>query len=490
MKTTNNRYWNIFLAYLYGIASVILLISLLSAILILPTFLSWHWLQSVLRHSSSLNIQRQAGTLVFTSLIFSAIFAYKFLKLIYKAFENLEEKNVVNDKKIISLATKIAGDLGVPDFRKIYLTKDIGISTFYNRKGRYLKISLIALYYLNEEEIKSIIAHECGHHHHGAMLINRFAYRITHLFNCMFESLEEAEIQHKKIPLIHGGNYTSINNFINIVLFFPLFMLYLSYLKLINHFMNNANYEYYCDSVAMEYAGGNIFKSALQKMVDLGIAYQIICQEVYDRKIDVNSDDSLDEVYLKMLNRKYIVIQNNNTHYRREAYNISSDSHPSPNSRLRKAINYTSRKDLSSPMITQEKVKQLIHNLPTTNFHVLALNQLSLKAQESKIAEAQKSSGDAFIIIERRKEILNRYTFVGFGIVIDDKLERGVNNERSIRNNKSVKIRVTPGVHKVRIRYRLGLVRSKPIHIILSEKEKVQLICWTEKDDLYIAYKD
>ena len=227
-------------------------------------------------NSSTKNILYLAG------IIGSVITGLKAVTALETGFTDYKAGITATDPRILSLVNSVADKVGIERFREVRLTLSPDISTAYIGTGRYLLISAFALRYLTYNELEAIVAHECAHHHDSAMLPNRIHYRTTILFIGFRNALSNVWSAFSRIRQKGGSNSFFGSGFIitgtmmewSAMFQMPYIYIFGLYLNAMAHLIRDPEYEYYCDSVAIDLMGGGIFESALRKVLDIHIIYR------------------------------------------------------------------------------------------------------------------------------------------------------------------------------------------------------------------------
>ncbi|HJZ55436.1 MAG TPA: M48 family metalloprotease [Gemmataceae bacterium] len=97
----------------------------------------------------------------------------------------------VANPSILQLVADISRSLCVRPFQSVVFSEGLEVGTLYNSSGRVLLLSPTAIKYLTTSELKAIIAHECGHHDRGAMLIVRVHTRVERHYECFVAALRD-----------------------------------------------------------------------------------------------------------------------------------------------------------------------------------------------------------------------------------------------------------------------------------------------------------
>ena len=262
-------------------------------------------------------------------IIFIPICTYINLKLLKRQFYYTPlafRKN--NIPKLTALVCEVCNIMAVKQFDIIEVVDDFDISTSLMGNKKIIRISKPALMYLSEAEIKAIVAHECGHHLNSLMLINRIHYRFMLLFNTYYLTTKNYlrfidKTLLKKYKYIFDNIWGAIfilPTFLNILFGYIAFL----YIKIIEKIFSYSNHkiEYYCDFVAAEKFGSNILSSALVKYSNLLNAHNFCIEN----KIEVQFEN-IEQILQKENNGEIDFI---------DSFLITTDTHPSTNSRLSK----------------------------------------------------------------------------------------------------------------------------------------------------------
>ena len=338
MRLRYNKYFNLLLSWLYTLTSITIFIILQIFACIGPSILGFLIFSISKKYDPS---SIQPNLYVVGGFSTSIIMFINLLRCLKDAVRIPKQDNIADDIKILSLVEKVADDVGVSRFEAVYLNSGLDISTFYIGRGRYLNLSVIALTYLTEEELKAVIAHECGHHHHNAMLINRSYYRSFLFFESFVKALTEtiSTIQRraKEISFLMFFYVYSPIALYGILPSLYIYDLFLSFMRIL---IRNSEYEYYCDWVAAKYSGGNILASALHKVFDLHIAYNIISKGYINNEYKIIPNlnlNNIEKLYVENMNREFLNVRCLNPKERSEAAAKKTDTHPSLLSRIEKA---------------------------------------------------------------------------------------------------------------------------------------------------------
>jgi Zn-dependent protease with chaperone function len=263
--------------------------------------------------------------------------------------------------RLLRIVDSVCATTNVSRFRKIFLTNSANIATLYTAGGRYLVLGVSCLKYLTAQELRALIAHECGHHHNGAMLLSRVHYRTVMLFKAIESVWAIAYKSARKIakdedfltksmsPIdVLRNNLGGMVNAMAIPLLIGL-LVYRVFLQLVGVMIEDPEYEFYCDSVACHFFGGRTFCSALQKMVDLDLAERIAAriQKVRER------------VYGDLVDEEYEKIRQIEPEIRRQTSAQKVGTHPPLYARFGRAERFLDRPDSSLPILSQAELNEL-----------------------------------------------------------------------------------------------------------------------------------
>lgn len=352
-----NKIVNITISIIYTIVSFILFLSVVILCLISPIAFA----AAIIGISNAAGVNfNKAGPVtryvfgtVIALTVFSLFFSFKSISQIVKGFFREPRiygiKNKLNELR--DIVNSVSDKVNVSKFVEIYLVNENEISTYYTAKGRFLVLSIFALRFLTIEELKSIIAHECAHHHNSAMLLNRIHYRFKMLYSGFFSVYSSLLINNEKrqkrwghLPIIGAGVLViSLTNLFNMIFVLP----YSLFIKLIDIFIRKSNleYEYYCDFIAYSNYGTNVFNKALNKVIDISIAHQYMN----------NIKGDMNDFYFA-----YSTIGINFKDIKHNLMISKNSSHPITQNRLIKSDEMSIYvKDYSKALINDEKLSEL-----------------------------------------------------------------------------------------------------------------------------------
>ena len=479
-------YVNIVLSFFYSLISLFVFLSLQVVAFSTPFILGLFIFQKLFVPQEPISqMSFHAYAVLAGGFLGSIMILINILKGLKQAMSTPVYDNAVEDHKIFSLVKSVANDVGVSPFQAVYLNSELDISTFYIGSERFLNLSVVALMYLTEEEVKAVIAHECAHHHNNAMLLNRTHYRAVILSQSFATAVEKtaslfSESLNKNVLNYHLMNYA-------VITLLPVMFcicLYYYFLRFLGTLIKDSEYEYYCDSIAAKYAGGNILASALQKVFDLHIASHRFSQRLFENDEKVNCA-SIEHMYIEGLNQEFLYIRNSNIEIRTKAAQKKTSTHPPLVSRLERAQAISSKIDSSQPLLSQVEVEFWLKKLSGDSV-LDALRQESETAIKNKnklnaIAKAQEIQGSAMIILNRRDEAFPLYR----------KLEIFINKKSVGTINMGGKkcFCVSPGLNTI---YVQSTDQCEELELILSGGEQIEIECWASSwggSDIYISLK-
>ena len=145
--------------------------------------------------------------------------------------------------------------------------------------------------------------------------------------------------------------------------------------------LNNPKYEYYCDSVAAQYVGGNILASALQKVLDLQLANELILKDIQARNDDFTFELK-NSSYLPNLDAMIKSLLDLNLKYRVNCFNQRTTSHPSPKSRIERVRKFNIVLDESKPILSNLEVEERIDDLSDSDYLTIAKEIVRQRKEE------------------------------------------------------------------------------------------------------------
>lgn len=172
--------------------------------------------------------------------------------------------------KLELLVARVADKVGIPRFDSIRVTAGTQVSTYYVGQRSLLVVGLLTLKFLSSAELAAIIAHECAHHHNGAMVPNRAHHRAT-MFMLGFTTRVNERLEVDGDRLIYYRGYGAGVEFAMLGHRLAL-GLYRIAAALLAGIVSQRRHEYYCDQVAAQAVGPDPLKSALRTLNDLALA--------------------------------------------------------------------------------------------------------------------------------------------------------------------------------------------------------------------------
>ena len=173
---------------------------------------------------------------------------------------------------------------------------------------------------------------------------------------------------------MRGAGRTLITRTANVSMWalVPLLIAYRHIVEAQSSLIHNADYEFYCDSVAIALTGGNVFRAALRKVVEMQMAERLLEQLLrQDDSATLSpqeqmSNDEAHEIYLAEFDRQLRLIRTSDAVLRRPGAAEGSSTHPSLIARLEKATSGDVSDDLSEPLYRGRDVPRQWRQLPVT----------------------------------------------------------------------------------------------------------------------------
>jgi sulfatase modifying factor 1 len=244
--------------------------------------------------------------------------------------------DVLNDPQTLATIADVCKRVDGSHFAGIILSQEINIGTYYTVGGKYLIIGEIPLQYLSDDEFRAVLAHECAHHHYGAMLPNRIHNRNVLFFHSLWRALSFAQEKIGKYASGKKKSWFMSNNIVTIAaswVVLPSSYLALGIYGLFVHvagfLLRHQTYEFYCDSIAAIHFGPKSLASALVKLRDLTLADKLLTERL-QRPRDFRDIASFAYVFTQIYNSSAFKKE------KRRMSLIASKSHPSVFTRLAK----------------------------------------------------------------------------------------------------------------------------------------------------------
>ena len=448
---------NKLLASLYLIVSSSIFIMAGACSCILPGLLVTYIVVLLARINMNL-IKRDIVLFLFGAWAVSFMMLISLINMIRYAISVPLHQNKTKDPILTHLIEEVAKELNTTPFYAIHLNSEVDISTFYIGKHKSLNLSLPFLSFLTKNELKAVIFHEYTHHHGGSMLLQRTHYRTMIFFATLmtsiskaYESIEDLRKDHFVLGYLMRSHVFS---------FLPLLFILIVcrlYLNLMSIILNNPKYEYYCDSVAAQYVGGNILASALQKVLDLQLANELILKDIQARNDDFTFELN-NRSYLRTLDAMIKDLRELNPKYRVDCFNMRTTSHPSLKSRIERVGKFNIVLDESKPILSKLEVEDRIDDLPDSEYLTIA-REIVRQRQEEKdkrlneeleknnrlrvLQEGASNSGKAEIIL---RWIRDQKYWIRHNVIVDGKCvdEIGPTKEESC-------VSLKPGLHTLSV---------------------------------------
>ena len=342
---------NLLLSFAYIIASTTVFILLFTLGLISPILITCGSIAIMAHSNGNLGI----GGLFFSIIAITGIFIF-FITLVgiirgaVVWLSGIHNGKKCKDKLLNDIVTEVCDEVGIQKFRKVYLTADCNAETYFSITGKNIILGQLVLKYLTENELKSIIAHECAHYHHGSMSLSRIHYITNKLYRNMGEAFVyvfDRSVNEKKFTLI--GRFFNIPTSINIafdlskIVMVVCMVIFDKYISFIDTLLNDKEYEHYCDLIAASCYGGNVFESALLKLNCLMLA-----KHEYDQKRARFIEN--DALMLSNFHFFYMNFLKNNKNLISQSMVMESGTHPTINSRIEKIKRVAKKTDTSRPI--------------------------------------------------------------------------------------------------------------------------------------------
>jgi Zn-dependent protease with chaperone function len=257
----------------------------------------------------------------------------------------------IGSNKASQIAQSVCTQLKMRPFRLVHVDENINAHTGTFGGSRFLVIGVPLLSYLSTPELEAVIAHECGHHHRVSFLPNRVTERagafLTGLQRAVDFSIAKTTPDSKgssiakSTPDAFGAMRDTAGIFVVVAQSLSFFIAasIIDCLDwIVSKTFNDPENEIYCDSVAINLRGGEIFATGLKKIASLKIADAYL---EYLANADPNASRKGSVEYLEDL----MVMAD--LHLQRESWknhpeiNGPTKSHPALGRRLNHAQNAT-----------------------------------------------------------------------------------------------------------------------------------------------------
>jgi Zn-dependent protease with chaperone function len=185
----------------------------------------------------------------------------------------------IHTEELSDLVQAVCERVGSGRFASVIVSNELTVATYYTLGGRYLILGRLPLRYLDRDELAAVIAHECAHHHHGAMLANRVHYRNMLLQQAIIRALArsfETTARHGENDSVFFPRIFATAAMLFLPAVFLGLLTYNLFLRIASRLLGHPAYEFYCDSVAGAHFGAHVLGSALTKLRDLAIAEAVL----------------------------------------------------------------------------------------------------------------------------------------------------------------------------------------------------------------------
>jgi len=322
-----------------------------------------------------------------------ASFAISILTAIYVAlaarlaFANPPHSHKITDRRLLGLISDVSRVVGVSPFEAVYLQRParrlgtrgirggtpdflapcrgivylrpgMAVATAYVGGARILVLNAIVIKYLTANELRAIVAHECAHHHHNAMMLNRVYNRLSIMLVSFSDALDRAVGAYgswtdmlERVPLLRYLVPLRETGWLGISSVRTCFRVYMHLFLWTRWLLDNASYELYCDDVAIALCWGSVMASALQKVTDLSVA---------SARADATWEKNREAPYLDILDNEYKRLRAEESPRNGSAVTKPSRSHPPLSLRLLRAkAARTSEPDCSEPVLDKAEADAL-----------------------------------------------------------------------------------------------------------------------------------
>ena len=317
---------NTVFAVIYGIVAILLFVLAIFIFLVSAPVVGASLIALIVISSDTLQISIPSPTIAFLALgsLIVWVLSLRALPQCFRRMYSDETFGVPTTlAPLLQLTNDIADKTNVKRFDRILLTPDAGAATAQIGNRRLLLIGLMTIEYLTVDELRAVIAHECGHHHQNAMLVNRMHNRNIKLYEAFRASFSEVVDFSNRQGMGIVSSFTSYSMVPQILVFLG----YGWFLSGMSRIVRNKEYEFYCDSVAVRAVGGKHIATALERLTELHLAISIgqngSARLAYDR---AEFRLALRQVHMEMLGEKAAVMKQ------------CSSSHPATEVRIRRAL--------------------------------------------------------------------------------------------------------------------------------------------------------
>ena len=213
------------------------------------------------------------SSIFYGAIIASVISVINIFRIINVAFREKTFGKEIILPKIFGLADEVARDVGTTPFRKVLISKEFLAGTVYTFRGKWLILHPNLLKVLTRSEFKTVLAHEYAHYHDSAMLFSRVQYQLLMVCRgfeqAILSILNKIENYADKRGEMRGfDGIKTISGFTGFMLWVNLLFqkLFFKYLVFIRWLTGIEDFEFYCDSVAIELYGSETFIDSVVKI--------------------------------------------------------------------------------------------------------------------------------------------------------------------------------------------------------------------------------
>lgn len=189
------------------------------------------------------------------------------------------DPGVTNDSPAVAqVVGSVAALLRMSPFRVCYIDDGVGAYTYFTARGKYVVLGAHAMRHLSALELEAVMAHEYAHHLQQAMAVNRVHYWTQRAFQGYMVAHQQAIRAFVTRGANVGNGFAYIWQFAGISMLANLLYMFVfgAYLRAGGKLLRQRDYEYYCDSIAIDAVGGRHLAHALDKLSDLSHALHAV----------------------------------------------------------------------------------------------------------------------------------------------------------------------------------------------------------------------
>ena len=299
-KQIRNSVVNVLLRILFFLVYYIGLICLGAAIIAGIAYASFNWLPDVLVSISSIRLIIIVVIVWAGLCAFALVFGAYLIKPLFSSTKNVNLQRVEVTKedcpKLFDVIWDIAHSVGTKVPKHVYLTTAVNACVFYNTNfwsiffpvRKNLEIGLGLFEGLNQEELKSIIAHEFGHFSQNSMKVGSTVYVANSVIYDLVNTKDSWDnmIQNwcdsdNRIWATFGYLTQGMTNWVKSLTYDVYKIVQKSYLAL------SRQMEFDADTISCNYVGTESFVSAMYKITKISDSEQLY-QHLLGNLVDDN----------------------------------------------------------------------------------------------------------------------------------------------------------------------------------------------------------